>query len=427
MRKNAEITFFCEASAMSAVLDRFLTYVSFDTQSDPTSPTAPSTNKQLKLAQHLVAELKALGIENAHVGHGGIVYAVIEATPGCEANPPLGFNAHMDTSPDASGTNVKPQIIHFEGADVLLNSETGLRFPVATFPEILKYRGEDIIFTDGTTLLGADDKGGIAAIVTMAEYLVTHPEAPHARIHIAFTPDEEIGRGTENLDRVEFAAQYAYTIDGGELGLLQSENFNAASATLSVTGIGVHPGSSKDKMVNAARIASIFVATLPEAASPEHTEDHEGFLHPAEIAGDVVKSHVDILIRDHDKVKFEEKKAYLRAHAEDLRQRFPKATIELTITDSYENMRPYLDKAPKVLQNARNAFAAAGVTPIEKPVRGGTDGAVMSARGLPCPNIFTGGMNFHGIYEYLPVKSLEKAADVTLRLALLSADVKTLA
>ena len=410
----------------SAVLDRFLRYVSFDTESDPTSDAAPSSAKQLKLAKALVSELAELGVADARLGKGGIVYASIPATPGCEANPAVGFSAHMDTAPDASGKDVKPRILYFNGKDVVLNEEKGIVFPVETFPEILKYKGESIIFTDGTTLLGADDKAGIASIMTMVEYLAKHPETPHAKIFIAFTPDEEIGRGTENLDYAAFAAQYAYTIDGGEIGGLESETFNAASAVLTVKGVGVHTGSAKNKMVNALRCCAKFVASLPDDMTPEHTEGYEGFLHAHRMEGDVVESRVTMLIRDHDKVKFEAKKAFLQTHAEDLKAANPGAVITLDIKDTYENMRPYLEKAPKVLEVAREAYKAVGLTPVEKPIRGGTDGAVMSAHGLPCPNVFTGGLNYHGIFEYLPVNSLEKAAEVTLEIAKRSAEVKSL-
>ncbi len=410
----------------SAVLDRFLRYVAFDTQSDPASETAPSSAKQLKLAEALVSELSALGVADAHLGHGGIVYASLPATPGCEACPALGFSSHMDTAPDASGLNVNPQIRRFDGRDVVLNAEKHIIFSVETFPEIKKYAGEDIIFTDGTTLLGADDKAGIASIMTTVEWLQQHPETPHAKIYIAFTPDEEIGRGTENLDYSAFAAQYAYTIDGGEIGGLESETFNAASAVLTVKGVGVHTGSAKNKMVNALRCAAKFVASLPDDMTPEHTEGYEGFLHAHRMEGDVVESRVTMLIRDHDKTKFEAKKAYLKKHAEDLKAANPGAVIELTIKDTYENMRPYLEKAPKVLEIAREAYRAVGLTPVEEPIRGGTDGAVMSAHGLPCPNVFTGGLNYHGIFEYLPVKSLEKAAEVTLEIAKRSAQVRSL-
>ncbi len=410
----------------SAVLDRFLRYVSFDTASDPTSDAAPSSAKQLKLAEALVSELSALGVADARLGKGGVVYASIPATAGCEDNPALGLSAHMDTAPDASGKDVKPRVLYFNGKDVVLNEEKGIVFPVATFPEILKYKGEEIIFTDGTTLLGADDKAGIASIMTMVEYLVQHPETPHAKIFIAFTPDEEIGRGTENLDYEAFAAQYAYTIDGGEIGGLESETFNAATAVLTVKGVGVHTGSAKNKMVNALRCCAKFVASLPDDMTPEHTEGCEGFLHAHRMEGDVVESRVTMLIRDHDKVKFEAKKAFLQTHAQDLKAANPGAVITLDITDTYENMRPYLERAPKVLEVAREAYRAVGLTPVEEPIRGGTDGAVMSAHGLPCPNVFTGGLNYHGIFEYLPVNSLEKAAEVTLEIAKRSAEVKSL-
>lgn len=408
------------------VLSRFLKYVSFDTQSVRESETAPSSAKQLKLAEALVGELKALGVADAHIGKGGVVYASIPATPGCEDCPPIGFIAHMDTSPDASGENVKPQIIRFTGEDVVLNREKGIVFSVEQFPEIRKYAGEEIIFTDGTTLLGADDKAGVAAVMSMAAHVAAHPEMPHAKLCIGFTPDEEVARGTVNFDIPHFGAAYAYTFDGGEVGTLESENFNAGTALVTVKGVGVHPGLSKGKMVNAVRYAAKFIEALPAEISPECTENYEGFLHPNFMTGNVVEATIRILVRDHDRKLYEEKKAFLVDLTEKMNKAWPKAKFSIKVTDSYENMRPYLDKAPVVLDIVRDAYRAVEIPPIEEPIRGGTDGARLSVRGLPCPNVFTGGMNFHGIYECIPVKSLEKAADVAVTLAGMSASVKSL-
>ena len=411
--------------ADDTVLARFLRYAAFDTQSDPESTAAPSAAKEFALAAELLEELRGLGLE-AFLTDTGIVYGSIPATTGLEDRPAIGMIAHMDTSPDAPGAGVTPQIIRVTGGDIVLNTEKNIVFSVAQFPEILRYTGEDVVFTDGTTLLGADDKAGIAAIMTMAAHLVRNPDIPHARIAIAFTPDEEIGRGSENFDIARFGAAYACTFDGGELGELEYENFNAASATLTVTGVGVHPGAAKNKMVNAARIAANFAARLPVDLAPETTEGREGFLHPHEISGSVTDARVVILIRDHDKTLFEAKKTFLRDLAAEFAAENPRAGIRLEITDSYENMRPYVERTPAVMALVREAFADAGVTPVELPIRGGTDGAMLSVRGLPCPNIFTGGLNYHGVYECLPVRSLEKAAEVAVALARRSATLESL-
>lgn len=411
--------------SMSAA-ERFLQYVAFDTQSVRDSATAPSAAKELELAAFLVDELRSLGVENACVGEGGVVYASIEATPGCEDNPAVGFIAHMDTSPDAPGADAKPRILRYEGGDVMLNAQRRIVLRADQFPEIRKYKGEDVIFTDGTTLLGADDKAGIAAIMQMAAWVKAHPEVPHARLCIGFTPDEEVARGTENFDVARFGADYAYTFDGGEAGTLESENFNAGTALVTVRGVGVHPGLSKGKMVNAVRYAAKLIDRLPMAEAPETTEGHEGFFHPNMSRGTVVEAVVRILVRDHDRARYEEKKAFLEKLVGDMRAEYPQAQFSIEIRDSYENMKPYLDRAPKVLEIVREAYRACGLEPVEAPIRGGTDGARLSARGLPCPNVFTGGMNFHGVYECLPVKSLEKSAEVAVMLAKKSAGVKSL-
>ena len=410
----------------ATVLDRLLKYVKFDTQSDLESATDPSTEKQLLLARALVEELQGLGIENAHMGAGGVVYASIPATPGCGDAPAIGFIAHMDTSPDAPGAGVNPRIVRYEGGDVVLNAEKNIIFRAEQFPEIRKYAGEDVVFTDGTTLLGADDKAGVAAIMDMCARVMADPSIPHAKLCIGFTPDEEVARGTKNFDIAHFGAKYAYTFDGGEVGTLESENFNGGTAFVTVKGVGVHPGSSKGKMVNAIRYAAKFIDRLPADMAPETTEGHEGFLHPNKVTGSVVSATVRILIRDHDRGLYEAKKELVREIAAQMNAEFPQAPVTVEIKDSYENMKPYLDRAPKVLEIVRSAYRAAGLEPIEEPIRGGTDGARLSAKGLPCPNVFTGGMNFHGIYECIPVKSLEKAAEVALSLARLSAGVKSL-
>ena len=408
------------------VLDRFLHYVSYDTQSERDSDMDPSSAKQLLLAEELVKELREMGVADAHVGEGGVVYGSIPATAGCESCPPIGLIAHMDTSPDASGENVKPQIIRFEGKDVVLNAEKNIVFSVEQFPEIAKYAGQDVIFTDGTTLLGADDKAGVAAIMAMAAHVLAHPEIPHAKLCIGFTPDEEVARGTKNFDIEHFGAKYAYTFDGGEVGTLESENFNGGTAMVTVKGVGVHPGLAKDKMVNSLRYAAKFIDRLPAEMSPEMTAGYDGFLHPNFASGTVVSTKIRILIRDHDRKLYEAKKQILFDIAEKMNAEFPQAPVTVEIKDSYENMKPYLDRAPKVLDIVRNAYREIGLEPIEEPIRGGTDGARLSVRGLPCPNVFTGGMNFHGIYECIPVKSLEKARDVAVKLAELSASIRSL-
>lgn len=378
------------------------------------------------MAEFLVDELKSYGLKDAHIGKGGVVYASSKATKGCEDCLPIGLIAHMDTSPDAPAVNIKPQIIRIEAGDVLLNPEKQIYFREEDFPEIKKYVGEEVIFTDGTTLLGADDKAGIAAITACMAYLKDHPEVAHAKICVAFTPDEEIAKGTVNFDIPHFGADYAYTFDGGEIGTLETENFNAATAMVTIKGVVVHPGLSKGKMVNSIKLASRLIDAFPEDQAPETTEGYEGFIHPNKIEGTVAETSVRILIRDHDKEKFEAKKSLLKDLVRKLAEEEPRANVSLTIKDSYENMRPYLDKTPKVMEIVREAYRLAGIPISEEPIRGGTDGARLSVRGLPCPNVFTGGLNYHSVYECVPVPSLEAAAEVALSLVKLSAAVKTL-
>lgn len=332
----------------------------------------------------------------------------------------------MDTSPDAPAVNIKPQIIQVETGDVLLNPEKQIYFRENDFSEIKKYVGQEVIFTDGTTLLGADDKAGVAAITACMAYLKDHPEITHAKICVAFTPDEEIAKGTVNFDIPRFGADYAYTFDGGEIGTLETENFNAATAMVTIKGVVVHPGLSKGKMVNSIKLASRLIGAFPEEQAPETTEGYEGFIHPNKIEGTVAETSVRILIRDHDKEKFEAKKTLLKDLTRKLAEEESRADISLTIKDSYENMRPYLEKTPKVMEIVREAYRQAGIPISEEPIRGGTDGARLSVRGLPCPNVFTGGLNYHSVYECIPIPSLEAAAEVALSLVKLSAEVKTL-
>ena len=408
------------------LVPQFLEYVKFETQSCRESSEEPSSPNQLKMAEFLVDELKSYGLKDAHIGKGGVVYATSKATKGCEDCLPIGLIAHMDTSPDAPAVNIKPQIIRIEAGDVLLNPEKQIYFREEDFPEIKKYVGEEVIFTDGTTLLGADDKAGIAAITACMAYLKDHPEVAHAKICVAFTPDEEIAKGTVNFDIPHFGADYAYTFDGGEIGTLETENFNAATAMVTIKGVVVHPGLSKGKMVNSIKLASRLIDAFPEDQAPETTEGYEGFIHPNKIEGTVAETSVRILIRDHDKEKFEAKKSLLKDLVRKLAEEEPRANVSLTIKDSYENMRPYLDKTPKVMEIVREAYRLAGIPISEEPIRGGTDGARLSVRGLPCPNVFTGGLNYHSVYECVPVPSLEAAAEVALSLVKLSAAVKTL-
>ena len=408
------------------LVPQFLNYAKFETQSCRESQDEPSSPNQLKMAEFLVEELKSYGLKDAHIGKGGVVYASLEATKGSEDCPAIGLIAHMDTSPDAPAVNIKPQIIRVEAGDVLLNPEKQIYFREKDFPEIKKHVGQEVIFTDGTTLLGADDKAGVAAITACLAYLKDHPEVPHAKICVAFTPDEEIAKGTVNFDIPHFGAQYAYTFDGGEIGTLETENFNAATAMVTIKGVVVHPGLSKGKMVNSIKLASRLIDAFPEDQSPETTEGYEGFIHPNKIEGTVASTSIRILIRDHDKEKFEAKKALLKDLTQKLAAEEPRADISLTIKDSYENMRPYLEKTPKVMEIVREAYRQAGIPISEEPIRGGTDGARLSVRGLPCPNVFTGGLNFHSVYECIPIPSLEAAAEVALSLVKLSAEVKTL-
>lgn len=408
------------------LVPQFLKYVKFETQSCRESSEEPSSPNQLKMAEFLVDELKSYGLEDAHIGKGGVVYASLKATKGCEDCPPIGLIAHMDTSPDAPAVNIKPQIIRVEQGDVLLNPEKEIYFREKDFPEIKKYVGQEVIFTDGTTLLGADDKAGVAAITACMAYLKDHPDIAHAKICVAFTPDEEIAKGTVNFDIPHFGAEYAYTFDGGEIGTLETENFNAATAMVTIKGVVVHPGLSKGKMVNSIKLASRLIDAFPEDQAPETTEGYEGFIHPNKIEGTVAETSVRILIRDHDKEKFEAKKALLKDLTKKLAAEEPRADVSLTIKDSYENMRPYLEKTPKVMEIVREAYRQAGIPISEEPIRGGTDGARLSVRGLPCPNVFTGGLNYHSVYECIPIPSLEAAAEVALSLVKLSAEIKTL-
>ena len=395
------------------VSDRFLKYVSFDTQSDPDSESTPSTPKQKLLGQELVNEMHSMGIENARMDEHGYVYAHIDANT--EGIPSLGFIAHMDTSSDASGADIKARIEKkYNGGDIRLNEHTVLS-PV-DFPKLLNSIGQDIIVTDGTTLLGADDKAGIAEILTMAEELINNPEIKHGKICIGFTPDEEVGRGADLFDVEGFGAEYAYTVDGGEIGEIEYENFNAASAKVSISGRGIHPGSAKDRMINSIHVAQEFDSMLPQAQRPEYTEGYEGFIHLMHIEGDIENTKLVYIIRDHDMAKFEKKKSLMVKAAELVNLKYGEGTLKLTLNDSYYNMREKIQPHIWLVSNVQEIMRDLGVEPITTPVRGGTDGARLSFMGLPCPNICTGGLNFHGRFEYIPVQSMEKVCSILLEI-----------
>lgn len=398
------------------LLERFLKYVSFDTQSDESSTTFPSTEKQKVLLNYLADEMRGLGLTEVEMDSYGYVMGTIPATPGCEDKPVIGFISHVDTSPDMSGKDIKPQIIeHYDGKDIRLNETVTMR--VADFPELSFFKGHTLITTDGTTLLGADDKAGVAEIMTMAEYLLSHPEIKHGKIRIGFTPDEEVGRGVDYFDVARFGAQYAYTVDGGFEGELEYENFNAASAHFDVQGKNIHPGSAKDKMLNALRVVCEIDALLPEAQRPEHTEGYEGFYHLASISGSVEKTESYYIIRDHDRAKFEQKKDFARQVADFMNLKYGEGTVTLTLKDQYYNMREMVEPHPELIARAEEAMRKAGVVPAVKPIRGGTDGARLSYMGLPCPNLFTGGMNFHGKYEYASLDTMKRALQTLINLA----------
>ena len=395
------------------VVERFLKYVSFDTQSDPDSESTPSTPKQKLLGQELVNEMHSMGIENARMDEHGYVYAHIDANT--EGIPSLGFIAHMDTSSDASGADIKARIEkNYNGGDIRLNEHTVLS-PV-DFPKLLNSIGQDIIVTDGTTLLGADDKAGIAEILTMAEELINNPEIKHGKICIGFTPDEEVGRGADLFDVEGFGAEYAYTVDGGEIGEIEYENFNAASAKVSISGRGIHPGSAKDRMINSIHVAQEFDSMLPQAQRPEYTEGYEGFIHLMHIEGDIENTKLVYIIRDHDMAKFEKKKSLMVKAAELVNLKYGEGTLKLTLNDSYYNMREKIQPHIWLVSNVQEIMRDLGVEPITTPVRGGTDGARLSFMGLPCPNICTGGLNFHGRFEYIPVQSMGKVCSILLEI-----------
>ena len=400
---------------MENIKDRFLRYVAVDTQSDETSDSQPSAMKELALLEMLRDELRQMGVE-AELDQWGYVMARSPSNIE-EKVPAIGFIAHVDTSPDAPGGGIRPQIINdYDGSDIALEGVPGMSLKTSEFPELLRHIGETIITTDGTTLLGADDKAGVAEIMDAVQYITAHPEFRHGEIRIGFTPDEEIGRGVAKFDVKKFGADYAYTMDGGEVGELEFENFNAAAATVHIQGRNVHPGYAKGKMLNSLLIAQEFNALLPVQQRPEHTEGYEGFIHITAVRGTVEESTLSYIIRDHDRRLFEQKKAEMLRCAEFINGRYGAGTVEVTLKDQYYNMREQVEPHYHVVEKAVKAMEMAGVEPHIQPIRGGTDGANLSFKGLPCPNIFAGGLNFHGKYEWVSVQSMEKASAVILNI-----------
>jgi tripeptide aminopeptidase len=403
------------------VLDRFLRYIAIDTQSDDNSATTPSTEKQFELARLLADELLQMGLQDVSVDEKCYVMATLPSNIS-EKVPIIGFIAHLDTSPDMPGENIKPQIINnYDGGDILLHADLNLSLTTADFPELKHYIGQTLITTDGTTLLGADDKAGIAEIMTAVHYLTNHPEIKHGEVRIGFTPDEEIGRGVDHFDVKKFGAEYAYTMDGGRIGELEYENFNAAGAKLHIQGRNIHPGYAKDKMINAMLVAMELNALLPVNERPEFTRDYDGFFHLVKMEGTVEKAFLQYIIRDHDRAKFGEKKQMMQQAADFINTRYREDTVTLEMTDQYYNMREKVEPVYHIVETAKTAMEDLGIEPLIVPIRGGTDGSRLSYMGLPCPNIFAGGHNFHGKFEFVPLESMEKACAVILKIIALFA------
>ena len=400
---------------MQHIIDRFFSYVTIDTQSDPYSETTPSTDKQWVLARKLAEELEEIGLSEVSLDDNGYIMASLPANVE-EKVPVIGFISHYDTSPDFSGSGVKPRLVeNYEGDDIILNEGKGIVLSPDYFDDLLLYKGQTLVVTDGTTLLGADDKAGITEIVTAMEYLVNHPEIKHGKIRVGFTPDEEIGRGAHKFDVEKFGADWAYTMDGSQVGELEYENFNAAHALVKVRGKSVHPGLAKDKMVNAINILNEFASELPSAETPQHTAGREGFFHVYKMKGEIESAEMELIIRDHDRELFEKRKEFLKDIALKINKKYPNS-LDLELKDQYYNMKEKLEPVFHVVEIAREAMESLGITPIIKPIRGGTDGSQLSYMGLPCPNIFAGGHNFHGKYEYVPVESMEKAVEVIVKI-----------
>ncbi|MGF1557386.1 peptidase T [Paucihalobacter sp.] len=404
-----------------AIIDRFISYVTIDTESDPNSDTTPSTQKQWNLANKLFEELKTMGMHDVSIDKNAYVMATLPSNVDVDV-PTIGFISHFDTSPDFTGANVKPQIIeNYDGKDIVLNSEKNIVLSPNYFDDLLQYTGQTIITTDGTTLLGADDKAGITEIMSAMEYLINHPEIEHGNIRVCFTPDEEIGRGAHKFDVKKFGADWAYTMDGSQIGELEYENFNAAGAVITIEGKIVHPGYAKGKMINSMYIATDFINALPRLETPEHTEKYQGFFHLHEIDGKVDETKLHYIIRDHDRDKFEARKEMMHKLAKELNSQYGKTIILVTITDQYFNMKEKILPVMHILDIAEEAMKQLSIKPLIKAIRGGTDGSQLSFMGLPCPNIFAGGHNFHGRYEYVPVESILKATEVICKIAELTA------
>lgn len=403
------------------LLERFLSYVKFNTQSDELTNMTPSTPGQMEFARFLKAELEGMGLEEISLDDNGYLMASLPANIDKDV-PVVGFIAHLDTSPDMSGKHVKPRIVtNYDGKDIVLNQELGINLSPSEFPELLNYIGQDLIVTDGTTLLGADDKAGIAEIITAIDYLKCHPEIKHGKIRIAFNPDEEIGLGAHKFDVKRFGANFAYTMDGGAIGELEFENFNAASAKVTIKGRNVHPGTAKHKMVNSIRVAANFMTMLPRWETPEHTEGYEGFYHLVGIEGNVEQTTLTYIIRDHDRSRFESRKKEIEHLVRKTNSEYP-GCCSVEIKDQYYNMREKIEPVMHIVDIAEKAMEEAGVTPKVQPIRGGTDGAQLSFKGLPCPNIFAGGENFHGRYEFVSIQVMDKAADVIVNICKLVAN-----
>jgi len=410
---------------MQHIIDRFISYVTIDTESDPNSQTTPSTEKQWNLANKLVEELKTIGLSDVTIDDKAYIMATLPSNVDHEV-PTIGFVSHFDTSPDFSGANVKPQIVeNYDGKDIVLNAEKNIVLSPNYFKDLLQYKGQTIITTDGTTLLGADDKAGITEIVSAMEYLIQHPEIKHGKIRIGFTPDEEIGRGAHHFDVEKFGAQWAYTMDGSQIGELEYENFNAAGAKITIKGKSVHPGYAKGKMINSMLIANDFINELPKGETPQETKGYEGFFHVHHLTGSIEETVLELIIRDHNKIKFEKRKDLIGKIAKKINKKFAKQFGEDIVTavvkDQYYNMKEKVLPVKHIVDIAEKAMRELDIKPIIKPIRGGTDGSQLSFMGLPCPNIFAGGHNFHGKYEYVPAESIQKATDVIVKIAELTA------
>src|SRR5690554_6598455 len=404
------------------IIDRFISYVTIDTESDPKSDTTPSSEKQWDLANKLAEELKTIGMHDVSIDENAYIMATLPSNVDHEV-PTIGFISHFDTSPDFTGANVKPQIVDdYDGKDIVLNEEQNIVLSPDYFEDLLMYKGQTLITTDGTTLLGADDKAGITEIVSAMEYLINNPQIKHGKIRVGFTPDEEIGRGAHKFDVKKFGAEWAYTMDGSQVGELEYENFNAAGAVVTIKGKIVHPGYAKGKMINSMYIATDYINSLPRMETPEHTEDREGFFHLHNISGTVDETKLQYIIRDHDNLKFEARKEVVQKLADEINEQHEREVITVEIKDQYFNMREKIEPVMHIVDIAKKAMERSGVEAIIKPIRGGTDGSQLSFMGLPCPNIFAGGHNFHGRFEYVPVESMIKAVEVIVNIAQLTAE-----